>query len=135
MKIAAAICRIFLGVGFMFFGLNIIHPFLPQPPPPPGSLTAQYMAVMGPTHWMMLVGLVQFVGGLLVLIGRTAPLGLLLLAPVLVNILAFHVFLLGGAGIGAGLVFSALELFLIYAYRSYFRSVFTTHAVPDGAQR
>lgn len=128
MKIAIIICRVLLGAGFVVFGLNIMHPFLPAPQPPAGSLTAQFMAVMGPTHWMMLVGFLQFLGGLLVLIGGTAPMGLVILGPILVNVLAFHIFLEGGQGIAPGLVFTALEVFLIYAYRRYFRAIFTTNA-------
>lgn len=130
MKIAILICRVLLGLAFTVFGLNILHPFMPQPPPIEGSLIAQFMTVMGPTHWMTLVGVFQLVGGVLVIIGRTAPLGLALLAPVLVNILAFHIFLDNGNGIAPGLVFCALEIFLIYSYRSYFLPLFTTHASP-----
>jgi|ERR1043165_8988103 hypothetical protein len=130
MKIAIVICRFILGLGFVVFGLNILHPFLPQPPMPEGSLPAQFMGVMGPTHWMALVGLFQVFGGVFVLIGRTAPIGLTLLGPVLVNILAFHVLLMGGAGIAPGLVCCVLEIFLIYSYRSYFAPIFTINAVP-----
>src|SRR5260370_41149981 len=130
MKIAILISRILLGTGFFAFGLNILHPFLPSPPPPEGSLAAQFVTVMVPSHWMALVGAVQLLGGLLVLAGRTVPLGLVLLGPVLVNILAFHIFVLGGHGIAPGLVFTVLEIFLIYAYRSYFRPIFTVSAVP-----
>jgi uncharacterized membrane protein YphA (DoxX/SURF4 family) len=130
MKTAIVISRFILGLGFVVFGLNILHPFLPQPPIPDGSLTARFMGVMGPTHWMALVGLFQVFGGVFVLLGRTAPIGLALLGPVLVNILAFHILVMGGAGIAPGLVFSALELFLIYAYRSYFAPIFTINAGP-----
>jgi len=130
MKIAILISRILLGTGFFIFGLNILHPFLPSPPPPEGSLAAQFVAVMVPSHWMALAGAVQLLGGLLVLAGRTAPLGLVLLGPVLVNILAFHICLTGGHGIAPGLVFSVLEIFLIYAYRGYFRAIFTANALP-----
>ena len=129
MKIATTITRFILGLGFVVFGLNILHPFLPQPPMPDG-LPAQFVGVMVPTHWMALVGLFQLFGGAFVLLGRTAPIGLTLLGPVLVNILAFHVLLMGGAGIAPGLVFSVLELFLIYSYRSYFAPIFTINAVP-----
>jgi uncharacterized membrane protein YphA (DoxX/SURF4 family) len=85
---------------------------------------------MVPSHWMLLVGFLQLLGGLLVVIGRTTPLGLVLLGPVLVNILAFHIFLQGGQGIAPGVIFSALEIFLIYAYRGCFRAIFTTNALP-----
>jgi len=132
MKIAAMISRFILGAGFIVFGANILHPFLPMPPMPPDAPPAKLMAVMGPTHWMALVGLFQFFGGLFVLFGRTAPIGLTLLGPVLVNILAFHILLMGGAGIGPGAVFSVLEIFLIYCYRDYFAPIFTLNAQPKG---
>src|SRR6266481_2312880 len=130
MRIAILISRILLGVGFIIFGLNILHPFMTTPPPPEGSLAAKFVGVMVKTHWMGLVGILQLLGGILVLICRTAPLGLVLLGPILVNILAFHIFLQGGQGIAPGLVFSVLEIFLIYAYRSYFRAIFTASALP-----
>ena len=131
MKIATIIARTLLGFGFIVFGLNIVHPFLPMPAPPEGSLIAQFMGVMVPTHWMTLVGVVQLLGGLLVIAGRTTPLGLVLLGPVLVNILAFHIFIQNGEGIVPGLVFSALEVFLIFSYRRYFSPIFTIKATQN----
>lgn len=131
MKIAVLICRILLGVGFVIFGANILHSFIPHEMPPEGSLPMQFMNVMVPTHWMSMVGLFQLLGGLLVLIGGTAPLGLALLAPVLVNILLFHVCLQEGSGLLPGLVFSALEIFLMYAYRENFRGLLTASAKPS----
>lgn len=130
MKIAIVVCRVLLGLGFTVFGANILHPFLPMPPIPPDSPMGRFMAVMVPSHWMDVVGLFQLAGGLLVLSGRAAPIGLTLLGPVLVNILAFHVCIMRGEGIGPGLVFSALEIFLIYGYRGYFRQLFTLRAAP-----
>ena len=131
MKYAVLITRFLLGAGFMVFGTNMLFPFLPQPPPVEGSMLAQFMAVAIPSHWMMMVGVFQFVGGLLVLVGGTAPMGLAILAPVLVNILAIHIFLEGGQGIAPGLVFSALEAFLLYAYRGHFKGLLTTKARPQ----
>ena len=130
MKIAILISRFLLGMGFIIFGLNILHPFMTSPPAPEGSLVAQFVAVMVPSHWIEFVGVLQLFGGLLLIIGRTAPLGLVVLGPILVNILAFHIFLQGGQGIAPGLVFSVLEIFLIYAYRSYFRGIVTANASP-----
>ena len=128
MKIAAIICRVLLGAGFVVFGSNILVPFLPMPPFQPGSPALTFFTLMAPSGWMTVVGLFQLVGGILVLIGGTAPLGLALLAPVLVNILCFHICITHGEGLAPGLVFSALEAFLIYSYWGYFRSVFTTKA-------
>lgn len=130
MKYLYLICRILLGLMFVVFGANAMHSFMPAPPPPPGSPTAQFMAIMGPTGWMGHVGFFQVLGGLLVLIGGTAPLGLCILGPILVNILIFHTLLMGGHGIAPGLVATVLEIILIYAYRANFAGIFTYKAKP-----
>jgi putative oxidoreductase len=130
MKIVALICRILLGIGFVVFGANILHPFMPMHPPPVSSPPGQFMELFFATGWMKVIGIFQLVGGLLVLIGGTAPLGLCLLAPVLVNILCFHSLLMGGQGIAPGLVFTLFEVVLIYAYRANFAGIFTAKAVP-----
>ncbi len=130
MKYLYLICRILLGLMFVVFGANALHPFMPMQPPPAGSPIAQFMAVMGPSGWMHHVGFFQVLGGLLVLIGGTAPLGLCILGPILVNILIFHVLLTGGHGIGPGLVATLLEIILIYGYRSNFAGIFTYKATP-----
>ena len=131
MKIVTIIARILLGLAFTVFGANIIHPFMPMPPPVEGSPIALFMAVMLPSGWMTLVGIIQLIGGLLVLSARATPLGLVFLAPILVNILAFHITLDHGNGIGGGIVFSVLEIFLIYAYRNNFRGIFACDASPS----
>jgi hypothetical protein len=71
----------------------------------------------------------QLVCGLLLLTGRFVPLALTLLAPVLVNILAFHL-ALEPDGTGLAVVLVALELFLAWAYRAHFRGVLTANARP-----
>jgi putative oxidoreductase len=130
MKIVALICRILLGLMFIVFGANVLHPFLPMPAPPAGSTVAQFDAVMMSTGWMHHVGFFQVLGGLLVLIGGTTPLGLCILGPILVNILIFHTLLMGGHGIGMGLFATLLEIILIYAYRANFAGIFTYKAKP-----
>jgi putative oxidoreductase len=64
MKIAIVIGRVLLGMGFIVFGLNILYPFMTSPPPPEGSLAAQFVGVMVPTHWIGLVGVLQLSGWL-----------------------------------------------------------------------
>ena len=131
MKIVALICRILLGLMFVVFGANGIHPFIPMGPmPPAGSPPAQFMGVMMPSGWMHHVAFFQILGGLLVLIGGTAPLGLVILGPILVNILLFHILLTGGQGIAPGLIATLLEIILIYAYRANFAGIFSYRATP-----
>ena len=50
------------------------------------------MQAFGPTGYVKFVKTFEFTGALLVMIPRLRNLGLLLLGPVIVNILAFHLF-------------------------------------------
>ncbi len=130
MKIVALICRMLLGLMFVVFGANGLHHFMPMPAPVPGSLKGDWIIIMLHCGWMQHVAALQVLGGILVLVGGTAPLGLCILGPILVNILIFHMTLEGGHGIGMGLFAALLEVVLIYAYRANFSGIFTTKARP-----
>jgi len=78
MKILATIARILLGLVFVVSGANILHSFLPVPPPP-GGLAGDYFRALFVSHYIQVVGFFQVIGGLLLLIGRFVPLGLTLL--------------------------------------------------------
>jgi len=130
MKWLYLICRILLGLMFVVFGANILHSFMPPPPMPPAeSLAGHFFAAFGGSGWIKVVGLFQLVGGLLLLFGGTAPLGLCFLAPVLVNILCFHL-LTATPSVVPGLVATVLWLIVLYAYRANFAGIFTTKATP-----
>lgn len=118
MKVAAIIVRSLLGLMFVVFGSNIFLHFIPMPPQKP-SLATDFSKALMESHYMVVVGLLQFAGGLLLLIGRYVPLGLTLLGPVIVNILLFHIFL-ERSGLPMALVVSALALFLLWRYRANF---------------
>lgn len=118
MKIATIIARVLLGVMFVVFGTNIFFHFIPMPEQKP-SLATDFSKALMESHYMYVVGFLQFAGGLLLLIGRYVPLGLTLLGPVIVNILLFHLFL-EPTGLPMALVVSALALFLLWRHRTNF---------------
>src|SRR5262249_1212385 len=70
----------------------------------------------------------QLVGGALLLLGMV-PLGVVILAPVIVNIVEFHVFL-APAGLPLAVVVAALALFLAWLHGSALRSLFGASVVP-----
>ena len=121
MKIAVLVARILLGLIFLFFGLNGFLNFLhaPMPPGPAG----QYMTLLGPTIYMHFVFLVQIVGGVLLLSGQFIPLALILLGPVIVNILLFHISL-EPAGLPPGLLAAVLWFIIFFGVRRAFAGVF-----------
>ncbi len=57
---------------------------------------------------------------------KTRAIGLLILGPIIVNILAFHWYLLGGAGLlGVPLVLAVLAIFLLCSKRAAFWALIT----------
>jgi uncharacterized membrane protein YphA (DoxX/SURF4 family) len=127
MKVAVLIARILLGLVFFVFGLNNILHFMKMGPPPGDAGT--FATLLATHNFMTFVGLLMVIAGLLLLVGRYVPLALVILGPILVNILLFHLLFTGGAGIGPGLVSTILEIFLIWAYRLSFRGLFD--AAPE----
>src|SRR5438552_2394020 len=117
MKIVAIIARTLLGLIFVVFGLNPFLHFIPMKLPE--GLAGDFMKALFMSHYYYVIAVLQILGGALCLTGRFVPLGLTLLGPVIVNILLFHIFL-EPSGLPLALVVSALELFLLWAYRSAF---------------
>ena len=71
----------------------------------------------------------QIVAGALLLVG-VVPLALVILAPIVVNIVAFHVFLAPG-GLPLAFVVAGAVLFLAYAHRQSVESLLSTSAAQS----
>jgi putative oxidoreductase len=128
MKIAVLIARLLLGLVFFVFGLNDFFHFMPNPPiPGDAGVLANIMFAHG---WFTFHGILYTIAGILLLIGRYVPIGLVILGPILVNVLLFHATLTGGVGIGPGVVCTLLELFLIWAYWPAFERIFSDDHRP-----
>ena len=120
MKHASTLASVLLGLAFITFGANFFLNFIPMPPgPPEGSPPALFMAAMFPTGYLAFVKVLEILGGLLVALPKTRNIGLLVLGPIIVNILAFHVFLTKGAGLTDPpiLVICGLSAFLLLSER------------------
>jgi uncharacterized membrane protein YphA (DoxX/SURF4 family) len=125
MKIAVLIARILLGLIFVFFGSNAFFHFLPAQLPP--GVAGQYLGALFVSHYLYVIAAFQIIGGLLLLIGRYIPLGLVILAPILVNILSFHITMTGGAGILPGLMATILWFIVFAGHRSAFAGVLSAN--------
>lgn len=121
MKIAATVARVLLGLMFTVFGLNGFLHFIPMQPPP--GLAGQYMGALFVSHYLVVVFVVQLVGGLLLLANRYVPLALILLGPVIVNIICFHAFL-APEGLPMALVATVLWVVVFAGVRTAFNGVF-----------
>jgi hypothetical protein len=92
MKHLPTVAGILLGLCFLAASIPVLFflSHLAIPKPPEGTPAAHFQAAFFPTGYVIFVKMFEFIGGLLVLIPRLRNIGLLLLGPVIVNIIAFH---------------------------------------------
>ncbi|HEX3772878.1 MAG TPA: DoxX family protein [Polyangiaceae bacterium] len=79
-------------------------------------------------YFIPLLCVTEAVAGALLLSNRFVPLALTLLAPVIVNIVAFHAFL-APQGIAIAVVIVALEIYLAFINRTSFRGLLSARSV------
>lgn len=121
-KLLPNIAGVLLGLLFLAAGGMFLLGMVPkQDPPPEGSAVAHFFAAFAPTGYLTFVKVFEVLGGLLVMIPRTRCLGLLILGPIALNILAFHLFVAGG-GLAEPMTLGAvvLPLYLLWAERAAF---------------
>lgn len=87
------IAGIVLGLLFVMSAVMVLFNLVKAPPPPEGSPTAMFFGAFAPTGYLTFVKVLELVGGLFVKIPRWRNFGLLLLGPIVVNIVAFHLFI------------------------------------------
>ena len=125
MKIATLVARYLLGLILTVFGLNGFFNFLPQAPLPDQAV--QFFTLLVTTHYMLIVFLLQLASGLLLLFNRYVPLALTLIAPVLVNILLFHI-TMNPSGIVPGAIATVCWLIVFASVRPAFAGIFRQHS-------
>ena len=119
-----------MGLPFFIGGLNWFFKFFPEPNPQmPEGAAAFLGALMKSGYMMNLIMGTQLIVGTLLLLNRFVPLALALIAPFLVNAMAFHVFL-ERSGLPFASIFLALELYLAWSYRNAFRPMLAMRAKP-----
>ncbi|MGC6459339.1 MAG: hypothetical protein ACON4R_13345 [Akkermansiaceae bacterium] len=109
---AILIARIFLGVAFVVFGISHTPP----------DLTIKFSTALKGSGFMDVVKGLEIAGGLALLSKRFAPLGLLILSPVVVNIVLSNIYLAQKFSlIGTAVV--VVFTFLLVVYRRNFYGV------------
>lgn len=121
-RVATATVRTLLGLLFATTGANGFLNFLGNDPGPMPEAGVKFLVALSETGYMLqLTAGVQLVAGLLLVANRFVPLALTLLAPVIVNIFLFHLFLAPGMGIAIAV--SAAEVYLAWVHRDAFRAI------------
>ena len=116
------IVRILLGVILLVFGLNKFHPFIPLPQPPEAA--ANFMESLIQTGYVLyVVAIFEVFIGFMLLIKKWVAFVILLLVPISLNILLFHLFL-DIPAIATAIVVVVLNGILIYKYRQKYKPLF-----------
>jgi uncharacterized membrane protein YphA (DoxX/SURF4 family) len=128
MKVVVHLVRILLGAIFLVFGLNKLLPLFSTPPPQ--GTAAEFMGGLAAAgYFFPMLAIVEISAGLLLILGRFVPLAITMLAPVILNVLAFHVFL-APSGLPLAILLVVLNLSLAWRYRDSFRRLLRSEAAP-----
>jgi len=114
MRIVTMIARLLLGALMVFAGANHLFNFLPKQPLPPG-IAGQFLGAMIATGFLAFVGACEVIAGLLLLINRFVPLGLVVLGPIIVNIFVVNLLMAPKA---LPLAILVTVLWILAAYRT-----------------
>ena len=128
LRYVTIVLRTLLGLLFVFSGLNGFLNFVKPPPDAMPQAALDLLGAFMKTGYLLpLIFGTQLLGGVLLLTNSFVPLALAILAPIIVNIVAFHLFL-APSGIGMAVFVVLVELYLAWAYRSSFRAMLVFHA-------
>jgi len=127
MKTLILIARVLLGVMFVVFGLNGFLNFIPSPPQT--GIAAQFLGALFVSHYLGVIFALQLVAGVMLLANRFVPAALAILAPLLVNIALFHVFM-APAGYAPAVMAIALWSLVFIHERAAFAPIFAVKGTP-----
>lgn len=122
MKKATTIISILLGIILITFGLNKFLNFMPAMELAPAGM--EFMGALVKTGYIMtIVAIVEIATGVLIAINKYKALALVVLFPIMLNALLFHLFLDPSNALPAVLAI-AMNIFLIYSNREKYQTLF-----------
>ena len=126
-SLSVVIARVLMGLIYLVFGLNFFIPFLPVQPAPTGAVAAFTGGLFQAGYFLPFMKGIEVILGAFLLAGVFVPMSLVILMPITINIVLFHVFL-APEGSAVGIVILVLQIYLAWAYRDYFKPLFESKA-------
>lgn len=128
-SISVIVARVILGLIYFVFGLNFFLQFIPTPPQTAGPADSFVGGLFQAGYFFPFLKSVEVILGAALIVGAFVPLVLVILMPISLNILLFHAFLTDNATMG--IVILALQLYLAWAYRDYYKPLFKSRATAS----
>lgn len=129
MKPFVVISRIILGGVFLVFGLDFFLHFVSGIVPLPGlsnQADSYLTALTRAEYFFPILKIIEIIGGIGLIVNRYTALFIAGLLPVTFNIFLFDAFL-GHQLLPLGATMLFLNVFLLFAYRRYYKFLFTVH--------
>jgi uncharacterized membrane protein YphA (DoxX/SURF4 family) len=121
MKIAALIVRVLMGLMFAFASIVVLFKLMPQPEQT-GNVKIFMEGMAASVYLMTTVKIFELLCALAFLSGRFVPLAAVVIFPIILNILLFHVFL-EPSGLPIAILLMIGNLFLAYYYRDKYKAL------------
>lgn len=127
MKQTINISGYLFGIGLIIFGLNKFLGFIPVEPPV-DETAKMFLTTMFSSYLVTVVGAIEIIAGILFFFKRTVFLGIVILLPVMVNIVLFHL-AHDLPGNGIWIVFTLLFCIISYPYLNKFKEILNLEGI------
>jgi len=121
MKIAIIIVRILMGLMFVFASIVVLFNLMPHPEMK-GNAKLFMDGIMATGYFMTLLKVTELVCGLAFVTGLFVPLATVVIFPITLNILFYHVFV-APEGLPVAIPLMLGNLFLAYACRKNYKTL------------
>lgn len=122
MKIAVIVVRILIGLLLLFASVVVLFKLMPQPEMT-GSAKVFNDGIVAAVYLMPFIKITELLCGLAFISGRFVTLATVVIFPITLNILLYHIFVVPeGLPVALFLIFG--NLFLAYYYRKNYQALF-----------
>jgi uncharacterized membrane protein YphA (DoxX/SURF4 family) len=122
MKIAVIIVRVLMGLMFLFSSVVVLFKLVPQPELT-GNIKIFMDGVTASVYMLTMIKVIELICSVAFLSGRFVPLATVVIFPITVNILMFHIFV-GPEGLPVAILLMLANLFLAWYYRDKYKPLF-----------
>lgn len=122
MKIAVIIVRVLMGLMFAFASIVVLFKLVPQPEQT-GNVKIFMDGMAASIYMMTTIKVIELICAVAFLTGKFVPLATVVIFPITVNILLFHVFV-EPEGLLVAILLMIGNLFLAWHYRNKYKPLF-----------
>lgn len=117
------VVRTLMGLLFIFAAVVVLFKLAPVPELT-GVAKTFNDGIFAVGYFVPMLKVVELVSGILFVTGRFVPLATILIAPIIVNIFAYHAFI-DNSGLPVAIFLVLANIFVAYNYRDAYRGILT----------